>query len=199
MKVDIVRDEQIRPSIAVIVTEGSAGRPTVVAAQSSLLGDIRKRAVAIVAVENDSAEAGHQQIRTAIIVVVADSCAHCPAGIANAGLVRDVRERAIVIVVVERTLRLLPGQRHLHACGVREVDIRIAVLVVIDQRYAAAHRLDDVARIGRRHVVEVNAGAGGDIHQLRRSTRLRRGPARWSRLHCLRRLAEAHRWRAQAS
>src|ERR1700744_127933 len=73
MKIDVVRDEQIGESIAVVVSKGGAGRPTVVSAQAGLFGDIRKRAVAIIAIENDPTEACHQQIRASVVVIVADS------------------------------------------------------------------------------------------------------------------------------
>src|SRR5580700_4328079 len=62
MEVDVVGDEQVDPAIVVVVAESRTGCILRVG-ETCLLGDIRECAITIVAVENHSAKAGHQQVR----------------------------------------------------------------------------------------------------------------------------------------
>ncbi len=73
-----------------------------------MLRDVRKCSIAIVAIQDYASEAGDEQIRPPIVVVVAHDRAHCPAGIADARLIRNVREGSIVIIVVKRARAFLP-------------------------------------------------------------------------------------------
>ena len=149
-------------------------------ASPACLGDIGKRAVAIVAVQDDAAETGHQHVGPAIVVVVADHGAVRPAGIRHACLVGHIGKGAIVVVMEEGAARLLPGQLHVHIGRVGEVDVRPAIAVVIDQGHSAAHRFDDVFLVGRSEVLEANFGGGSDIRELRERSGGGDGSARWA-------------------
>ena len=81
-----------------------------IAGEAGALRHIGECAVAVVAIKNDAAEAGDQQIGPAVVVVVADDGAHGPAGIAHAGLVGNIGKCAVMVVVVERAARLLAVQ-----------------------------------------------------------------------------------------
>src|ERR1700761_1887103 len=114
MEVDIIGDEEIGRSIAVIVAEGSTRRPTCIATQAGLFAHIGKGAIAIIPVENHATEAGHQKVRPSIVVIVADHGSHTPTWIADTRLIRNIGEGSVVVVVVERSLGLLAVHGHLH-------------------------------------------------------------------------------------
>src|SRR6266436_6928487 len=80
----VMRYEKIGPAIAVVVAKCGAGCPAGVAGQACFLGDVGERTIAVVAVENYTTETGYEQIRPAVIVVVADGSAHRPARKADA-------------------------------------------------------------------------------------------------------------------
>ena len=60
VEVDVVGNEEVYPAVAVIVPKGGAGGELYVI-KAGLFGDIGEGAVAVVAVEDNSAEAGHQR------------------------------------------------------------------------------------------------------------------------------------------
>ncbi len=97
---DVMRYEKIGPAIAVVVAKCGARCPAGVAGQACFLGDVGERTIAVVAVENYTTETGYEQIGPAVIVVVAYSRSHCPAGETDACLVGDIGEGAVVIVAV---------------------------------------------------------------------------------------------------
>ena len=121
-------------------------------------GDIGEAAVAVVAIESDAAEAGDEQVRLAVVVVVADCCAHGPARIADARFVGDVGEGSVVVVMKERAPGFLAGECHFHAWSVGEVDVGVTVTIVVDKGYAAAHGFNNVTLLGRGEMIEMNTG-----------------------------------------
>ena len=165
VEIDVVRNEQIDEAVVVVVAEGQSRSPALVAVETGFLRHVRKRPVVVVVVEHDSAEAAYGEVGPAIVVEVANGHAHRPAGIADACLVGDVRKGAIVIVVIERAARSRPGLVHRDAGRVGEVQVRISVVVVVDDRDSAAHGLDDIARFRTREMIEVNTGGSRDIDQ----------------------------------
>ena len=95
--VDVVGDEQVEPAVAVVVGERRTGRPSRIA-DARLRGDVRERAVAVVAIQPVRAEAGDVQIVPAVVVEVGGDGAHAPPGVADARLVGDVDERAVAAI-----------------------------------------------------------------------------------------------------
>ena len=80
--VDVVGDKQIKKPVAVVVDKGAArSEPDAVVREVSLFRHIGKRAVAVVAVELVLPVVGDEQIFEAVVVVVADTNAHRPAGV----------------------------------------------------------------------------------------------------------------------
>ena len=155
VEVDVVGDEEIGVAVGVVVAEDGAGGPAFVVVEAGGFGDVGEGAVAVVAIEDDAAEAADEEVGEAVVVEVADGCAHRPAGIADAGFVGDVGEGAVVVVVVEGAAGFLAGERHGDAGGVGEVDVGLAIAVVVDEGYAAAHGFDDVFLVGAGEVLEV--------------------------------------------
>src|ERR1035437_1964513 len=163
IQIHIVRHKQVRPAIAIVVAEGRSRCPSGIIAQACLFSDVSECSIAIIAIQHYPAEAGHQQIGPAIVVVVSDDGAHCPTRIADTGLIRHVGESSVVIVVIKRASRLLPGKRHLYALGVGEVDIGPSVAVIIDESNASAHRLHNIFLLWTRKMIELDAGRIGDV------------------------------------
>src|SRR5215471_19386137 len=73
--VSIIDDEQIQPAIIVVVEPAGSDRP-LVARDSRLLGHVLEFSVAQIAIENVAIDAGHEQIRMPVIVVVSSGRAH---------------------------------------------------------------------------------------------------------------------------
>ena len=172
MKVHVVGDEEVVPSIAVVIAKRCTSGPSLVAGKPGLFRYVRECSVAVISIEHHAAEAGHQQVGPAIVVVVTDHRTRGPAGITNARLLSDIREPSIMTVVIERAARLLPAQRHLNALCVRKMNIGPAVAVLVEQRNAAAHRFDDVFLLGTGKVIEIDVCGISDIDQLRQRARV---------------------------
>ncbi len=95
------------------------------------------------------------------------------ARIPNARLVRHVRELPAAFVAVQGVPR-----RHVYlgsqlGCAIEEVDVDVAVSIVVEQPYAGADRLDDVpptrAAVG---VLEGNAGVRSYVLKLDGTVRM---------------------------
>src|SRR5579863_3602327 len=98
----------------------------------------------VIAIKDHSPETSDQQIRPAVVVVVADYGTHGPTGITDPCFVCDVGERTVVIIVVQGAPSLLASKRHVNALGVGKVDIWPPVTIIINQSDAATHRLHNV-------------------------------------------------------
>ena len=129
-----------------------------------MLGDVRERSIAIVAVKYYSSVACHEQIRPAIVIEVPHDRTHGPAGITDTRLIRDVSKGSIVIIVVKRASCFFAGKRHIHALRVGKVNIGPSIAVIVNERNASAHRLHNVFLLRTRKMIEFDARRIGDIH-----------------------------------
>src|SRR5260370_37993769 len=77
-----------------------------------------------------------------------------------------IGKSAIVIVVEERAAGFLASEGHFHALGVREIDVRPAIAVIIDESDASAHGFDDVSLFRTGEMFEVDAGGGSNVPEL---------------------------------
>ena len=158
----VAADEQIEPPVAIVVGEAAARRPSS-DRDAGLLGDVGERAVAIVAIQMVAAERGHVEILPAVAVHVRRADAHAPARVADAGLVGDVLESSVAEIAIERAARRVRIVGGVHRQRVHEVDVRQPVVVVVEERHAAAHRLDDESLFRRGVMLERNAGFARDV------------------------------------
>ncbi len=69
-KIHLVRDEEVVPAVAVIISKGCSRGPLGVAAQPGAFGHVGKGVIAIVAIELHPTKTGHQQVRPPVVVVV---------------------------------------------------------------------------------------------------------------------------------
>jgi hypothetical protein len=113
------------------------------------------------------AETGNDHVWPAVIVVVADGSAHGEAGRGNSRFVSDVGEGAVMVVVIERATSGLVLQRHRYRRCIGEVNVGPSVAIIVEDKHAAAHRLDNVLFVGIGDVGELDAGLVSDVDQLR--------------------------------
>jgi len=110
-----MRYKKIGPAVAVVISKGGSRGPSGIAAQSSGFGHIRECPVAVVTIKDHSAETRHEEIRPAIIVVVANYGSHGPARIAYASLIGNIGKGSVVIVMVESASGFSSVEGHLNA------------------------------------------------------------------------------------
>ena len=96
-------------------------------------------AVAVVSQQVIWPEAGHIDIVPAVIIVIANRYPHAPSDVTYPGMVRYVGKRSIAIVVIESASGFLSGLHHVHCQRIHEIDIQIAIVVVIKELHAATH------------------------------------------------------------
>ena len=139
-RVQVVRDEQIEAAVAVVVDPGAAGAVAhVVLQQARLRGHVGERAVAVVAIEHVLAVVGDEEIVEAVVVVVADGHRRGPARSRQPGLLGHVGEGAVAVVLVEAIGRA--RRRAFEARAAQHEDVEPAVVVVVEERHAAARPL----------------------------------------------------------
>ncbi len=126
-----------RPSpIAIVITPGGAGAP-VAQRDAGFFGHIGKRAVVVVVEEPVVAIVGHEYVGPAVVIEVADCYAEAPTVVGNTSVGGDIGEGSIVVVVKERRVgQGLLAVQGIEGCSVDKVDIKPAVVVVVEQRYA---------------------------------------------------------------
>src|SRR5207253_2899356 len=134
----IIGNEEIKVSVVIIIHKRRASGPARVA-HARLLGDVCKGPVAIVLKEMIGPETGDIKVVKAVVIVVTDGHSHPPADVAHARLISYIGERAVAIVVVQGALSLSLRLYQVDGQRIDEVDVRVAIIVVVDERQPAAH------------------------------------------------------------
>ena len=159
---DVVGDEEIEVTIAIVIDESCARRPSRIA-NLGLLCNIAESSIAVIFEEMIRPYAGDIKIVEAVVVIIRDRYAHAPADVTHPSFVRNISETTVAIVMVERApgfsirLQKVDGER------VYEIDIQISVVVVVKNCYSATHRLYDISFLGRGNVFEIYSRLLGDI------------------------------------
>ncbi len=166
VEIHVIGHHQIKVAVAIIIAERCASGPAAVG-DASLLGHVSESAVAIIFEKFVSAQAGQINIGPAVVVVVTHRSAHGETWRGKPGFFRYVGKSSVMIVVIQRPSRSLSLNRHVHGRRGGEVNIRVAVAIVIDQQNTAAHGFNNVLTVTRRKVIEMNPGFTGDIAELR--------------------------------
>ena len=116
---------------------------------------------------------GEEDIRPSIVIIITDGDADAIALAFHSGFLRNVGESAVVVIVEEAVpiLGRIFFQRW-DGCAIDEVNIQVAVIIVIEKRHTGEHRLGQVL-IRRRAIVrhEMNTGAVRDFLECDRSRR----------------------------
>src|SRR5208282_606801 len=162
--VDIVCDHKIEATVVVVIEPGRAGGPPSGIGNSGALSYVGKRAVAIIVVENGTVVSEDEQVRESIVVIVPYRNAHTEQPLSpNARLFSDIGKRAIAIVAVKGAAEGVFGSVKPSRRTVHEIQVKQAVLVVVDPAAARAHGLDQVF-FSRGRVVVLKRDPGGTRH-----------------------------------
>src|SRR5262249_29762827 len=166
IELHVVGYEQIEASVAIVIQKAASRAPSPPGSRDAgFLGDVGKGAVAVIVIENVPAPIRYEQIVEAVVIVVAYAAALAPAGVSQAGLCGDVGERSVAVVVKQVAGGVLASRR-LKGSAVHEENIEPAVVVVVEERGAAAHHLEEKGLlVGMAGYISraQEAGFGGDV------------------------------------
>src|ERR1700676_5339487 len=109
-----------------------------------VVGDVSESTVPIVMEERVAVDSGHVKIGPAIVVKVGRGPPYAVSEASHSGFVSHIRKSAVVVVAIkpvrEAVFILLKTRQ---TCPVREVNVQIAVIVVIQQGDATKNAIDD--------------------------------------------------------
>ena len=165
---EVVHDIEVELAVAVGVEHRGARGPARIA-HLELRGLVREGAVPVVHVHDVRSDVGHEQVRVPVPVEVPAGRAHAIRGAAHPRFLGHVREAqgASRLGVVPK--EAVPGA--LDALGrlaqdppLDQIEVEVAVAVVVEHGDAAAHDLGEAVPVGAvRHVHEVHASRGADL------------------------------------
>src|ERR1035441_5364227 len=177
----VVENEQIEVAVVIVVHPAGSRAPHLLPFVTSpgnpgLLRDVGKRSIAIVVVEMVAGYTGDIDILPAVVVVIAYRLPHIVAIAGDTRLVGDIGESAVMIIVKQTVLVLVgffPERWKGGAIG--EIDIQVAVVVVVDQPDAGDHCLRLILVWGGAAIRgEIQLRVRGDILETNRTV-ARRG------------------------
>ncbi len=167
IEIHVVGYKQIEKTISVIVQKTAASSPAVFGSRhAGLFGHVGEGAVTVVVVEDVVAKIGDEQIVETVIIVIAHAAALPPAGARQAGLFGDVGKGAVAIVAKQIAGGMAIPQGWIEAGSVHQKNVEPAIVVVVEQRHAAAHLFEQELLVVRAagNVPGVGqAGLGGDV------------------------------------
>ena len=130
-------------SIPVIVQKSAAGSPACGRAQQAgFAGNIGEGPISVISIEDILPPIGHKQVVEAVVVVVANAHAACPAGFCQARFYRDVAKGAVPVVVVEPVGDARGGAGE--CASAKHQDVDPAIVVVVEKGASATNRFQDV-------------------------------------------------------
>src|SRR4051812_16413958 len=124
-------------AIAIVVHERAPSSPPrwPIVPKASLLGGVAEGSVPVIAIKAVLSVVSTKNVVKAIIVVVGNTDATCPANGRQTGFLRDVAECAIAIVLIKPISRL---RRSTFQAGTRkQKDVHPTVVVIINKGTAA--------------------------------------------------------------
>src|SRR5438067_977417 len=102
-----MNNHEVELAIVVVIEPSSGDSPGAVL-NTSLFGDVLKRAITTIVVKRIAVDTGHKNVRVAIIVVIADRRPHRITLAANASLLRHVGEMHVAVVTAVVTVKAIP-------------------------------------------------------------------------------------------
>src|ERR1700722_2314901 len=162
---NVVGDDQIDPSVLVVIEPPCARRPSTLVGDTRLGRDIGEGAIAIIVVKDGAAISRHIKIGIAIIVEVADGNALAVVSLAsNSSFLGNVGEGSIAVVVVERTTKWMWRFINVGCRGLDKEKVHQPILVIIKPRDPGPHGLQVVLLVGGgRVLLELQAGTLGNV------------------------------------
>ena len=160
----IIGDYQIEFAVAIVINPGSAGRKFIRTPHPGRLGHLGKGSVSVVVKEMALAECGNEDIIEAIVVVVTYRNSKSENRNSKPGAASHIGERAVVIIVIKLGRRRAGVRMSGEVCPVDQQDVRVTIIVVVNEGAAWTHGFGEPLLTERTVVVrEVNAGLGGDV------------------------------------
>ena len=164
VEVQVPCDIQVQPAVTIVVKEHGGTRPAVYG-DARRVGDVLERPVSAIAVQPVPPIVGHIHVQITVVVDIADGDAHPVPAIAQAALLGHVHERPVRFLPIHAIDGTLS-----HPClgklviAVGQIDVQIAVVVVVEQGRARQHDLRQQQVTGRPGLMhEVEPDVRGDL------------------------------------
>ena len=132
---------------------------------AGFFGDVFELAVAEAVIERAAAEAGDEEIKLAVVVVIGDGNTHAPAAAGEASLLGDVLKGAVGLLVIKSDQRVAAGAIALDGGAVDKHDVEAAIVVAIEEADAPAGGVDDIVGFGSGDVGSGEADLLGDVFE----------------------------------
>src|SRR5262252_602495 len=131
-------------AIAVVVNKGTACAPAsrTRLEEAGLFRHVRKRAVAVIAIETILSEVGAEDVVKAIVVVISDADSIGPSSGFQTGLFSHIGERSIAVVLIKAVGRF--RRISFDPSAGQNKDVHPTVIVIIDKSAAATVGFEDV-------------------------------------------------------
>src|SRR6266404_5340113 len=136
----VIRYNEIKLAIAIVVHPGSAGGKFVRTQHTSRRRDVFKRPLAVVMKEVALAKSRDEDVVKAVVVIVADGCAESEERHSKTGPAGDVRESTVMIVVIKLGRSRAALRVSDPILAIDKQYVRPTVIVVVDESAARAHR-----------------------------------------------------------
>ena len=166
VKVHETANEQIEPSIVVIVEPDGTGGPTG-SRQAGLFGYVRERSISIVVIENAAAVLRDVQIGPAVGIEVSDSDAHAIASGRDASFFRHVCKCPVSIIAVERIAQGRVRGEKVALTAVHQINVYPAVVVVVQEGATCSRCLGQEVIRGAAVLMTPGDSASGRGHFLK--------------------------------
>ncbi len=172
--IDVIGHIQIQPAVEVIVDEAGGAAPERII-DPGRNRNVQKRAVTLIEIQDVGAVVGHVQLWKPIVVRVSNGRAHAVTRIAHTGILGDIDKAAVCLLAKEpigdrvRAGPLLTIKRIVAA---HQIDIQVAILVIIQQRTSAEHAFgQEMSPFASRDMQKIHASLGGHFPQHGRDPR----------------------------
>src|SRR5712691_12300 len=133
---------QVKVAVIIVIAERCTHTPLgegpVRVGDAGSLAHVRKSPIAVVAIKLVWAEARDVNVGIAVVIVVTHCTAAMPAAGAQVRFSRHVRERAIAVVPQQVVVRMLAAGLGLSRGTVNQIDVLIAVVVIVEETSALA-------------------------------------------------------------
>src|ERR1700745_760208 len=162
---DVVADEEIEKSVAVVVEPESGGAEAFPLAETRGVGDINERSFSCVTEEAVLANARDENVGISLVVVVADSNAHAIELDIKAGSRGYIGEGAVAIVVKEA--KRAAGFLVARPVGtIDEQNVLPAVTIIVEKGAPEAESFrQDLPAEGAAIVLEMDTGLACDVRK----------------------------------
>src|SRR5215472_3656549 len=166
-KPNVIGNEEIQVSVAVVVYEAAAGSKSwLIVPKAGRLGHIGERSVAVIAVQAVLSKIGAKYVVKAVVVIVSDRDSTCPSEPVQTRFLRDIGECPVPVILVQPVRCALGSAREARTGENKQ--IHPPIIVIINEGAPASGGLQDVLfalfiAIDHRRV---ESRGGGHVHEV---------------------------------